>query len=128
MAAAPIDPNAAFDPPLQHPPKRVLRRPLGSAQYIAERYRKKLADNGFKGSMGRRGNPYDNAKAERFMKTLNVAAVYRMECETVADVADGLPRFIDKVHNTRRLHSSRGYQSPVQFEEQHARQMAKTSA
>jgi putative transposase len=43
------------------------------------------------------------------MKTLNVAAVYRMECETVADVADGLPRFIDKVYNTRRLHSSLGY-------------------
>src|SRR3954462_10513454 len=59
------DPSAA-DLPSQHPPP-VLRRPLESAQYASEPYRTKLAKHGLK---GRRGNPYDDAKAESLMKTL----------------------------------------------------------
>ena len=80
--------------------------------------------------MGRRGNPYDNPKLRRAsrLKTLKVEAVYPMAYETVADVADDLPRLIETVYNARRPHSALGYLSPQQFENRNSRPMVSSAA
>ena len=64
------------------PPPGCVHHSDRGSQYAAKAYRDELAARDLKGSMGRRGNPYDNAKAESFMKTLKVEAVYPMSFET----------------------------------------------
>ncbi len=67
--------------------------------------------------MARKGNPYDNAAAESFIKTLKAEEVYLWEYGTMADVQNRLPCFLEDVYNRKRLHSSLGYLPPVEFEE-----------
>ncbi len=67
-------------------------------------------------SMSAVGNPYDNAKAESFFKTLKMEEVYLKEYESFADAEANLQEFIEQVYNTKRLHSSLGYLPPAEFE------------
>jgi len=63
-------------------------------QYASEEYVRMLKENGFQISMGRKVNPYDNAKMENFYKTLKHEEVYLNECETIEDVWDSIRNFI----------------------------------
>jgi len=71
----------------RQPPPGCIHHSDRASQYAAEDYRAELAQHGLKGSMGPRGNPYDNAKVESFIKTLKFEVVYLMEYETFDDVA-----------------------------------------
>jgi transposase InsO family protein len=85
-------------------------------QYACTAYVARLAAMGARVSMSAVGNPYDNAKAESFFKTLKHEEVALNDYRTFADAEAQIGQFIDDVYNTKRLHSSLGYRPPVEFE------------
>ena len=86
------------------------------SQYASDEYVARLKEFGIRISMSRRGNPYDNAFAESFIKTLKYEEVYLNEYESFDDAHINIKRFIEDVYNKKRLHSSIGYKTPDEFE------------
>ena len=85
-------------------------------QYAAADYISLLVKHQIRISMSRLGNPYDNAKAERFMRTIKYEEVHLTEYETLIEARVSIRRFIEDVYNRKRLHSALGYRPPVEFE------------
>jgi putative transposase len=108
----------------RRPPPGCIHHTDRGCQYASETYRKALDEAGLRGSMSAIGNPYHNAQAESFMKTLKVEDVYVAGYESFLDVAERLPKFIEQVYNSRRLHSALGYRTPEEFETQHTQKAA----
>jgi putative transposase len=87
-------------------------------QYAAADYVSLLIKHQIHISMSRTGNPYDNAKAERFMRTLKYEEVYLSDYQDLVEARASIRRFLERVYNTKRLHSALGYRPPVEFEQQ----------
>jgi putative transposase len=85
-------------------------------QYAAQDYTEMLKQHDAMISMSRKGNPYDNAKAESFMKTLKSEEVYRNEYRDFNEAHASIGEFLERVYNQKRLHSALGYLSPAEFE------------
>ena len=97
------------------PPGLVHHSDRG-VQYAAADYVALLQEHKIQISMSRTGNPYDNAKAERFMRTLKYEEVYLNDYDTLAEVLASVQHFIEAVYNRKRLHSAIGYRPPAEFE------------
>jgi putative transposase len=106
---------------LRQPRPGCIHHSDRGTQYGALLYRQTLERHGLLGSMSRRGNPYDNAKAESFIKTLKYEGIHPRAYRSFAELQQGLPRFIEDHYNAERLHSALGYLSPLEFEDHHAR-------
>jgi len=86
-------------------------------QYASQAYTKLLKQNQAQISMSRKGNPYDNAACESFMKTLKYEEVYRTEYRDFQEAHSCIGEFLERIYNRRRLHSALGYVPPAEFEQ-----------
>lgn len=100
----------------RNPQPGVIHHSDQGVQYAAHDYIDELRNSKFQISMSRKGNPYDNAFAESFMKTIKTEEVYLWEYRTLEDVLTRIPYFIEDVYNQERLHASLGYVPPNEFE------------
>ena len=101
---------------LREPSKGCIHHSDQGIQYACKEYVDILKAEDFSVSMSAKGNPYDNAYAESFFKTLKHEEVYLSHYQTFNDVAERIPFFIEEVYNAKRLHSSLGYVPPDEFE------------
>jgi len=97
-------------------PEELTHHSDRGVQYASNDYTDLLKQHGVRISMSRKGNPYDNAKCESFMKTLKYEEVYRQEYRDLAEARASIERFLDKIYNGKRLHSALGYLPPAEFE------------
>jgi transposase InsO family protein len=88
------------------------------SQYASNDYTDLLKAHGIQISMSRKGNPWDNAACESFMKTLKYEEVLRNEYRDLAEARASIHEFLEKVYNQKRLHSALGYRPPAEFEAQ----------
>jgi putative transposase len=86
-------------------------------QYASTDYTDLLDQNEIQISMSRRGNPYDNARAERFMRTLKEEEVHGANYRDLEDARSRIGEFLDQVYNRQRLHSALRYLTPEEFEQ-----------
>jgi putative transposase len=89
-------------------------------QYASAEYVERLEKAGAQISMASVGNPYENAKAESFFRTLKLEEVYIKDYRDFEEAQENIGEFIEEVYNEKRLHSSLGYLPPVEFEAIHA--------
>ena len=97
-------------------PDSLIHHSDRGVQYACGDYTQRLRGRGVALSMSRLGNPYDNAKAESFMKTLKAEEVNGKAYATPEQARRDIGAFIEDVYNTQRLHSALGYKPPVEFE------------
>jgi transposase InsO family protein len=98
------------------------------SQYASGDYTGLLKENGIDISMSRKGNPWDNAACESFMKILKYEEVHRNEYRDLAEARSEIGTFLDKVYNQKRLHSALGYVPPAEFEANLAAQQKEAAA
>jgi putative transposase len=100
----------------RHPRPGLVHHSDRGVQYASKDYTDELNQHGIGISMSRRGNVFDNAMAESFIKTIKYEEVYGMEYRDLAEAKASIKEFLEKIYNQKRLHSALGYRPPREFE------------
>jgi putative transposase len=100
----------------RHPAPGLVHHSDQGVQYASTDYTDLLKASSITISMSRRGNPYDNATCESFLKTLKYEEVYRSEYRDLDEARASIGTFLEQVYNQKRLHSALGYLPPAEFE------------
>ena len=90
------------------------------SQYASDDYKALLKLHGIEGSMSRKGNCYDNATKESFYHSLKTEHVFHECYRNLTEARSSIFDYIEIFYNRQRSHSSLGYLSPAQFEEENA--------
>ncbi len=98
------------------PAKGLIFHSDRGSQYASDSHRKLLTDNGFKASMSRKGDCWDNAVAESFFHTLKIELVHHCDYEIREEARASIFEYIEVFYNRQRSHSSNGYEAPLVFE------------
>jgi putative transposase len=97
-------------------PGSLIHHSDRGVQYACRDYTSVLAARDIQPSMSRIGNPYDNAKAESFMKTLKQEEVDGRNYRDLEHAREAIGVFVEDVYNRQRLHSALDYRPPAEFE------------
>jgi transposase InsO family protein len=100
----------------QHPEAGLLLHSDRGVQYSSETYRAIVRDHGFRQSMSRKGNCWDNAPMESFFKTMKVELIYPQHYNTHEEAQRGIFEYIEVFYNRQRMHSALNFQTPCAFE------------
>jgi transposase InsO family protein len=101
----------------RRPPPGLVHHSDRGVQYASQGYTEILKQHQAAVSMSRKGNPYDNAACESFIKTLKYEEVYRNEYRDFHEAHASIAEFLERVYNQQRLHSALGYVPPAEFEQ-----------
>jgi putative transposase len=102
----------------RRPPAGLLHHSDRGSQYTSDAYRAELAAHGMIASMSDKGDCYDNAVAESFFSTLEFELLMKNDWHTREDARRGIFRYLETWYNARRRHSTLGYISPAEYEQQ----------
>jgi putative transposase len=108
---------------LREPGEGLIHHSDRGSQYCSNEYTELLTESKMKGSMSRKGDPFDNACIESFHATIKKELIYRFKWETREGAIQAVRHYIDQFYNTRRRHSTLGYVSPVDFEKAYTKSL-----
>ena len=104
----------------EHPAEGLIIHTDRGAQYTSQRFQALLLRYGFRQSMSRKGNPYDNAIMESFYRTLKRELVRDAHYDNPEQARLDIFKYIETYYNTKRIHSALGWLSPSQFVSQNS--------
>ena len=104
--------------------KEIIHHSDRGSQYASYKYQNILKENGFKSSMSKKGDCYDNAVVESFFHTLKTELIYLESYNTREEAKNNIFEYIEVFYNRKRLHSTLDYNSPEEFEKMNKKKLA----